>query len=76
MKAVLPALTGKSYEGMAIADGGAASREYLRVTFVEATPDRREQVRRQLEEYCALDTMGMVGTIRALIEMTKDDKEV
>ena len=33
MKAVLPALTGKSYAGLAIQEGGAASREFLRVNF-------------------------------------------
>jgi hypothetical protein len=69
MKAVLPALTGSGYDDMAISDGGAASREYLRVTFGDAAPDERQRVRRQLEEYCALDTEGMrliVEKLRAL----------
>jgi hypothetical protein len=66
IKAVLPALTGKGYDGMAIADGGAASREYLRVTFGEVTDEERETVRRQLEKYCALDTGGMILIIEAL----------
>lgn len=29
-------------------------------------PDERQQVRRQLEEYCALDTEGMVPILDAL----------
>jgi len=70
MKAVLPALTGKGYEGMAIADGGAASREYLRVTFGKATSVEREKVRKQLEEYCGLDTIGMKQIIDKLKKLS------
>jgi hypothetical protein len=33
LKAVLPALTGSGYEGMAIADGGAASLAFLRIAY-------------------------------------------
>jgi hypothetical protein len=66
MKAVLPAITGKGYEGMAIADGGTASREYLRVTYGSAAPEERKRVRRELLEYCGLDTMGMVQIVDAI----------
>jgi hypothetical protein len=59
IKSVLPAITGTGYEGMEIADGGRASLEFLRVTFGEAAPAARRQVRRQLENYCGLDTLGM-----------------
>ena len=59
IKSVLPAITGTGYEGMEIADGGTASLEFLRVTFGEAAPAARRQVRRQLENYCGLDTLGM-----------------
>ena len=58
IKAVLPTLTGKSYEGLEIAEGGTASLEYLRVTFGEADEKELQKVRRQLEKYCALDTEG------------------
>ena len=60
IKAVLPALTGKSYEGLEIAEGGTASLEYLRVTFGDVGEKERQKVRRELETYCALDTEGMV----------------
>jgi hypothetical protein len=73
MKAVLPALTGKSYEGMAIADGGDASREYLRVTFGKTPTAEKEKVRKQLEEYCGLDTSGMVAIVDALRKLVTDD---
>lgn len=67
MKAVLPALTGTSYEGMEIAEGGAASREFLRVTWGQnVDPTDRARVRESLEKYCALDTRGMVGIVRHL----------
>ena len=66
MKAVLPALTGKGYENLTIQEGGAASRKFLRVTFGKVDDEERRRVRQQLNEYCGLDTMGMVQIIRAL----------
>jgi hypothetical protein len=66
MKAVLPALTGRSYEGLAIQEGGAASREFLRVTFGEVTETERRRVRQELEEYCGQDTEGMIWITDAL----------
>lgn len=60
IKAVLPVLTGKSYAEMEIQEGGTASREFLRVTFSKISNAERVKVRRQLEDYCGLDTMGMV----------------
>jgi len=66
MKAVLPALTGQGYEKLAIQEGGAASREFLRVTFGDVTAAERRRVRQHLEEYCGLDTMGMVQIVDSL----------
>jgi hypothetical protein len=66
MKAVLPALTGKGYEKLAIQEGGAASREFLRVTFGEVPAAECRRVRRDLEEYCGLDTLGMVQIVDQL----------
>jgi hypothetical protein len=70
MKAVLPALTGKSYEHLAIQEGNAASREFLRVTFAEVPAAERRRVRRDLEEYCGLDTLGMVQIVRSLSDLS------
>ena len=50
MKAVLPALTGRGYEHLAIQEGGTASLEFLRVTFDDVAEDERQRVRRQLEK--------------------------
>jgi hypothetical protein len=66
MKAVLPALTGKGYEHLDIQEGGTASREFMRVTYGQVNESERLHVRRNLEEYCGLDTMGMVDIIDRL----------
>ena len=66
MKAVLPALTGRGYDELAIQDGGMASLEFLRVHFGSVSDEERERVRRQLEEYCGLDTIGMAWIVDAL----------
>ena len=65
LKKVLPVLTRKSYDDMEIGDGGTASSEYCRITFTEDNKDK-EKVRRLLEEYCGLDTMGMVDIVNKL----------
>ena len=69
MKAVLPALTGQGYENLAIQEGGAASREFLRVTHGQVTAAERRRVRQHLEEYCGLDTMGMVSILQKLLQI-------
>lgn len=69
MKAVLPALTGQGYEHLAIQEGGAASREFLRVTFGEVLKAELAKVRQQLEDYCGLDTEGMVKIVGELLSL-------
>jgi hypothetical protein len=71
IKAVLPALTGKSYEGLEIAEGGTASLEYLRVTYGDVDEKERQKVRRQLEKYCALDTEGMAMILESLGRLSR-----
>ncbi len=67
LKAVLPALTGGTgYEGLDICDGGQAAWEYRRVTFGKVDPDERARIRRQLEEYCGLDTEAMIRIVATL----------
>jgi hypothetical protein len=69
MKEVLPALTGQGYGNMEIADGGTASREYLRVTFGAVPGDEKTSVRKQLDRYCGLDTSGMIAIVDALARL-------
>ena len=69
IKKVLPVLVpDMSYEGMPIADGDTAM-----VTFAYLAMDRYEAaeaevIKRQLLEYCGLDTLAMVKLHRRLIE--------
>jgi hypothetical protein len=72
LKKVLPALIGKTYEGMAIAEGGQASAEYARVTY-QAGVDRmdREKVYADLEAYCGQDTRAMADILKVLISFQK-----
>ncbi|HQP25816.1 MAG TPA: DUF2779 domain-containing protein [Smithellaceae bacterium] len=70
IKDVLPVLTGKSYDDLEIGDGGTASAEYCRVTFTEDNKDKGK-VRKSLEEYCGLDTMGMVDIVEQLYGIEK-----
>ena len=60
MKSVLPALTGKGYDHLTIQDGTMASLQFLRATFGNVTAEERVSIRAQLEEYCGLDTEGMI----------------
>jgi hypothetical protein len=66
MKLVLPALTGKDYSKLEIQEGGAASREFVRVTFGDVSESERKRVRKALELYCGQDTEGMVWILDAL----------
>ncbi len=66
LKSVLPALTGKGYDGMSIADGVSASITFQQVTYGGVSPETREKVRADLEKYCGLDTEGMIFIIDEL----------
>lgn len=69
IKDVLPAITGKGYKGMAISDGQEASIRYLDIAFGNVSNDQKEKTRKELEEYCCLDTEGMICIIEKLKEL-------
>ena len=69
LKSVLPAISGKGYEGLAIAEGGEASLRYLDITYGEVTEEEKLQTRQDLLTYCGLDTEGMVWIIEKLVGM-------
>jgi hypothetical protein len=71
IKKVMPAITGKGYDALAIANGDAASGAYLAVTYGEATDEERLQVRRDLKIYCGLDTEGMIWIIKSLEKVSR-----
>ena len=55
---------------LASQEGNAASREFLRVTDGQVTDAERRRVRQDLEEYCGLDTLGMLQIIDKLKRLT------
>ena len=70
LKNVLPALTGISYDDMEIKNGQEASVRYLNITFFkgETPPDEDfiKKIRKDLLDYCGLDTEGMIYILREL----------
>jgi len=69
LKAVMPAVTGKGYEGLDIAEGQLASMLFEKVTYGEVSDEERSKVRSDLEKYCALDTEGMIWIVEKLREL-------
>lgn len=65
IKAVLPALVPTlSYDNLAIGDGDATSHAFEHMT---AHPkEDHTELRRQMREYCKMDTLGMVRVVEAL----------
>jgi hypothetical protein len=66
LKAVLPALTSTSYDGLEIGEGDTASREFMRVTFSDVEEEDRSRVRAALAVYCKQDTKALVEILHAL----------
>ncbi len=62
IKAVLPALCPDlSYAQLeGVQDGGAAQTAFLEAIAPDTTPERNQELHRQLHEYCKLDTFAMV----------------
>lgn len=62
LKAVLPAicpdLDYSRLEG--VQNGGDAQQAYLEAIDPGTTPERRDKIRRQLLDYCELDTLALV----------------
>jgi hypothetical protein len=67
MKEVLPALTKISYKDLKISGGGMARLEYMRATYEpNIEPADHAAVFAALEQYCELDTKGMIDILDAL----------
>jgi hypothetical protein len=66
IKRVLPALVPElSYASLGIQDGTAASIAFERL-IRESSPRKRSWVRKQLLDYCRMDTMAMVRIFERL----------
>jgi len=71
IKAVLPALVPElSYENLEIKEGGSAMSAYEELLY-EKDIEKILQIRKNLLEYCKMDTMAMVKIIEALRKMLK-----
>jgi len=70
LKYVLPAVTGTTYEGMEIAEGGQAAREFQQAVFGNVTPDEKDRVLGALRTYCAQDTRALVDVLGVLRDAT------
>jgi len=72
IKAVLPALVPElSYKELGIADGGSASIAYENL-LEERDMFKIEETRKNLLEYCKLDTLAMVEILEKLTNLQKD----
>ena len=62
LKSVLPAIaTDLSYDKLdGVQDGGMAMTAYLEAIHAETATTRKEEIRRQLLDYCGLDTYALV----------------
>jgi signal peptidase I len=69
IKKVLPAVTGKSYDGLDINNGGDASARYY-YSHIDKRLDGKEKIRKNLLKYCKLDTESMIWIIGKLKEIT------
>jgi hypothetical protein len=69
LKKVLPAFTGRGYEGLEIADGLQASTRYLEFQRDPLlTKTKQKQLFKNLKAYCGLDTQAMVDLVKVLGE--------
>ncbi len=68
LKSVAPAILGEaaSYRGLAVGDGGAAQRAYLKVMKIDTPMSEKELIRRNLLHYCKKDTAVLVDLVRWL----------
>jgi len=68
LKSVLPVVTENGYQNMEIAAGEEASIRYYKATFNNMDEDERRRIYSALEEYCDLDTRGMIDILKKLQE--------
>lgn len=63
MKAVLPAVSELTYEGMAVANGTDAQNAYKALLSGKLTTEEESEVRKNLIAYCGQDTLAMVKVL-------------
>ena len=69
IKKVLPVLVPElSYKNLGIQEGGSAQRSWMDAVLYGTRAGEKEQILKDLEEYCALDTLAMVEIYRFLVD--------
>ena len=63
MKAVLPAVSKMTYEGMGVGNGQEAQNAYKALLSGKLTPKEDTQLRNDLIAYCGQDTLAMVKVL-------------
>lgn len=71
LKKILPALTNLNYDHLQIRDGGQAMLQFLLLA-QKQNAKIIEQTRKQLLEYCALDSLAMVKIYFALMDYCQE----
>ena len=72
IKQVLPAVTGETYADLEISEGESASRLYYEMIHVKNLGDKEKaKLLKDLEEYCSLDTEGMIMILNELQKFVK-----
>lgn len=69
LKKVLPAVTGIEYKDMPVSNGADASILFYKAITGALTPEEAGTIRQELDEYCRLDTWGMVKIVEKLKEI-------
>jgi hypothetical protein len=57
-----------SYEKLSIQEGSLASLEYMRMVDPATPAGEKERIRKDLLEYCGVDTLGMVMIRKELLK--------
>lgn len=75
LKAVLPAWVPElSYEGLGIGNGVAASEQFEKMCQPFTTQKEKSQIKKNLLEYCRMDTFAMVRLLQVLRSLIQEKK--
>jgi predicted RecB family nuclease len=75
IKRVLPAMVPSlSYDGLNIQEGEMATTMYRKMIDPKCPPNEREQIKKDLLEYCKLDTLAMVELFKELQRLIIDNR--
>ncbi|MCK5345496.1 MAG: DUF2779 domain-containing protein, partial [Candidatus Heimdallarchaeota archaeon] len=66
IKKIFPLFSKRSYDDLAIGDGGMAMRSFVAIMSGELSEDESSRIKKDLLEYCFLDTLAMVEILEAL----------